>query len=426
MKSTLAFLVAARRCEIRDLEHLALNCDLVQALSRLVHLLQRERGTTNLFLAAVDPRFDTQRAEHIAAARCAEDDVRARLDRLLPDTGADSCSDARLFTRIAMALDALNTLPALRQQAGARQCGAVEATQRYSRIVGAMLALVFESADIAADPAVSRLLVSMFNLMQGKEFAGQERAAGAAAFAAGRIDAGREQSLAHLIEAQEQCLHCFEDFSSENALRQWRALQALMPLPEIERMRRILLSSLAGGLDRRLTDAWFDCCSQRLDLMHRAEIHLATSLRDECARRIAATRAELEDQQSLLAAFSAEGAQADPGMRSVALDDIGDQHQRRGAAEAALGPRLSRSIVDIMQAQSLRLQQMSDELAAVRAALDERKLVERAKGLLMAHHGVGEDEAYRVLRQTSMNQGRRMVDVARNLIDMANLLPPGP
>ena len=93
-------------------------------------------------------------------------------------------------------------------------------------------------------------------------------------------------------------------------------------------------------------------------------------------------------------------------------------------AAQALGPRLTRSIVDTLQMQSRRLQQVSDELTAVRAALDERKFVERAKGLLMAHHGVGEDEAYRLLRQTAMNQGRRLVDVARALLDMSDLLPP--
>ncbi|ATE58945.1 nitrate regulatory protein [Thauera sinica] len=426
MQSPLIFLVAARRCEIHDLEQLALSCDLVQAVSGLVHRLQRERGTSNLYLASADARFDAQRAEHVGATRSAEDGVHTWLDGLAPDAGEAAPGGARLFTRIAMALHALDALPSLRAQVAARQCRAAEATQRYSRIVAALLALVFEAADIAVDPSVSRLLVSMFNLMQGKEFAGQERAAGAAAFAAGRLDADGAQTLSHLIEAQEQCLQRFEAFGTADSLRQWRALQALMPLPELERLRRRLMSSpTGGGLDRALADTWFDCCSQRLDLIHQAEAHLARGLKDECARRIDATRAELGDQESLLATLSAsmpgEGlpapaAGAEAG-EPAAVDPA-------GAAAEPLGPRLTRSIVETMQAQSRRLQQMSDELAAVRAALDERKLVERAKGLLMAHHGVGEDEAYRLLRQTAMNQGRRLVDVARTLLDMSDLLPP--
>ncbi len=49
------------------------------------------------------------------------------------------------------------------------------------------------------------------------------------------------------------------------------------------------------------------------------------------------------------------------------------------------GRHLERSVLDMVQEQSHRLQAMSDELETVRASLNERKIVERAKGLLMAH-----------------------------------------
>ena len=87
-----------------------------------------------------------------------------------------------------------------------------------------------------------------------------------------------------------------------------------------------------------------------------------------------------------------------------------------------LGPRLTRSIVDALQAQSLRLQAMSDELAAVRATLDERKLIERAKGVLMRHQGLAEDEAYRLLRQTAMNEKKKIAEIAQSVVTAAGLL----
>ncbi|ENO77964.1 ANTAR domain-containing response regulator, partial [Thauera sp. 63] len=88
----------------------------------------------------------------------------------------------------------------------------------------------------------------------------------------------------------------------------------------------------------------------------------------------------------------------------------------------ALGPRLGRSIVDLLHAQSQRLQAMSDELDAARAALEERKLIERAKGLLMSCRGLSEDEAYRLLRQTAMSQGRRLAEVAGATLALADVL----
>ena len=59
----------------------------------------------------------------------------------------------------------------------------------------------------------------------------------------------------------------------------------------------------------------------------------------------------------------------------------------------------------------------------LRGASRPEELVERAKGVLMHHQGLAEDEAYRLLRQTAMNQGRRLVDVAQAVLAMAELLP---
>ncbi len=77
----------------------------------------------------------------------------------------------------------------------------------------------------------------------------------------------------------------------------------------------------------------------------------------------------------------------------------------------------------MLQAQSRRLQAMSDELDAARASLDERKIVERAKGLLMAHRHLSEDDAYRALRQMAMDQQLRLVQVAQGVLALARVLP---
>ena len=65
---------------------------------------------------------------------------------------------------------------------------------------------------------------------------------------------------------------------------------------------------------------------------------------------------------------------------------------------------------------------MSDELEAARSSLNERKLVERAKGLLMAHRNLSEEDAYKMLRQTTMSQNNRLKDVAEAVLAMADYL----
>jgi response regulator NasT len=55
----------------------------------------------------------------------------------------------------------------------------------------------------------------------------------------------------------------------------------------------------------------------------------------------------------------------------------------------------------------------------LRRALEERKLIERAKGRLMALHGVTEDDAFRWLRRRSMDTRLRMADIARQVLGQA-------
>ncbi len=65
---------------------------------------------------------------------------------------------------------------------------------------------------------------------------------------------------------------------------------------------------------------------------------------------------------------------------------------------------------------------LRNELGQALQKLAERKFVERAKGLLMKARNLSEDEAYHTLRRMAMERNRRMGDVARSVIEMAELL----
>ena len=61
-----SFLLAARRCEIRELEQLARTGELVNVIGRLIHALQKERGLSIGFLASHGTRFGDQRLRQVA------------------------------------------------------------------------------------------------------------------------------------------------------------------------------------------------------------------------------------------------------------------------------------------------------------------------------------------------------------------------
>ena len=65
---------------------------------------------------------------------------------------------------------------------------------------------------------------------------------------------------------------------------------------------------------------------------------------------------------------------------------------------------------------------LRDELDRTKQALEDRKVIDKAKGILMSTRKISEEDAYALLRKTAMNESRRMADVARSLVTAAKLL----
>jgi response regulator NasT len=62
----------------------------------------------------------------------------------------------------------------------------------------------------------------------------------------------------------------------------------------------------------------------------------------------------------------------------------------------------------------------------LRRRLDDRKIIERAKGILMEREGISENAAYRVLQRTSQSRNMTMADLARSLLAAEDLMRAGP
>ncbi|NIR28705.1 MAG: ANTAR domain-containing protein [Gammaproteobacteria bacterium] len=79
-------------------------------------------------------------------------------------------------------------------------------------------------------------------------------------------------------------------------------------------------------------------------------------------------------------------------------------------------------VVEVGIARFREFRRLRAELVRAQASLQERKIVERAKGLLMQRQGLDEDTAYRTLRKMAMDRGMKLADLARRVVEMANLL----
>ena len=89
---------------------------------------------------------------------------------------------------------------------------------------------------------------------------------------------------------------------------------------------------------------------------------------------------------------------------------------------AGLGAERVKPVLEVAMARFQHEEALRRELADARLQLHERKLIERAKGLLMQRHGIAEPEAYARLRKAAMDKGLKLADVAQRMLDVAELL----
>jgi response regulator NasT len=81
-----------------------------------------------------------------------------------------------------------------------------------------------------------------------------------------------------------------------------------------------------------------------------------------------------------------------------------------------------KAVLDMAVSRFNAFSKLREELDRARAALDERKLVDRAKGILMSTKGMSEEAAYALLRKAAMNENRRISEVAQSVVTAARLL----
>ena len=108
----------------------------------------------------------------------------------------------------------------------------------------------------------------------------------------------------------------------------------------------------------------------------------------------------------------------------------------QAAIEAAVDAGVSAYVVDGLKRERVKpildmaisrfnaFSRMTRELEEARSELENRKLIDRAKGILMTTRGMREAEAYALLRKTAMNQNRKISEIAESLITAAGLLAP--
>ncbi len=372
----------ARRLQRQQLHQLAQQGELASQISALVHMLQCERGASNIWLCSGGRLYA---AECRAGAALVDEQLTLFYAALDP---ARSSASSALCWRIASAVWYLTQLTVLRERVRGQIIAAEEATGQFSLIIRHLLNIVPQLNDSIDDPQIAGRMVALYSFMQGKELAGQERALGALGFARGQFSGELRQQLVDRIDGQQPCFDSFLALAPPPQTTLF-AEQCQASL-EIEQLRRIACTRQPPADDGETALRWFCAQTQRLEQLRGVEELLIVDL-------LNATDALLEEEQ------------APPTDWQDA--DISD----------SVSHRLDKQLLPLVRQQAHELQQLSGQLASLKDALEERKLIEKAKSVLMAHQGMQEEQAWQALRKMAMDKNQRMVEIARALLTVKSL-----
>ncbi|EQC4550681.1 nitrate- and nitrite sensing domain-containing protein [Cronobacter malonaticus] len=365
--------------------------DWVSQISHLVHMLQRERGASNIWLCSGGQLFARERAFCVR-----ETDQRAAQFRAAPVPLA--AAGSLLSWHMACALWQLEQLPALRARILAREIEPGEAMESFNLAIRHLLDLVPEASESVDEASLARALTALYSFMQGKELAGQERATGAIGFTQGAFSEPLRQRLADRIDGQQRCFETFLSLASADIReRFYRHGEATR---ELERLRRLACTRLPADDHRARAVRWFGLQTTRLDALRDIEEALIAALLAE-ARRLLAQETHSETPEAVLA-------------------------RRASLRDEPQTPALERHLLPLVRQQAREVESLTRQLASLQANLEERKLIDRAKSLLMSHQQLSEEQAWHQLRKLAMDQNKRMVEIAEAMLAVAQLWPVTP
>ncbi len=400
--------VHALEREHEELQRLRPAVRLLAECFSLCHDLQFERGSSSAAVCPFPP-FDGAALEDLR--RRVDRSFSGLLQRVEEILAGEILLGAREASQLGSALQSLGFLPAWRTKVDEGSADSLSVFTFFSDLIDRLLSVGFGAMDGLPVSGLAAPMASGFHLAEAKEAAGRERALIARIFSGEAVTEAMRHELTELISRQEAALaHCAALAPDAPGCLSETSLA-------LERHRRLAVSPSGPKPDAAQAREWFSLASARIDALREAEGIFIEKLASALEEAASSATSRLE--QSRTASLAEPPTQpAIPRFVIVAGGLPGKPSNGEAMAQSAF---LARPLSELLAEHCRRLDSAILELATAREALDERKLVDRAKGLLMQHKNLGEDAAYRLLREEAMRRSVRISEVAASLIRSAPL-----
>jgi methyl-accepting chemotaxis protein len=268
------FVIVERYVVLKESSNLLTLTAFATKISGLVHELQKERGSSALFLGSKGTQF----GEQLAAQRKETDKSLAVFQ-----TAVKSFDPADFGPEFVKALSEAQSV--LTKQLGARDSidkmtiAPPQAIGGYTQSIYRLVDVVAKLAVLSTDSRISTVITAYLNFMEGKERAGQERATGSAGFAAKAFEPGLYRRYIALGAEQETFFASFNRYASSSQAQFFKTTMDNPVVGEVDKLRKIAYDSISTGNTGGINAPdWFKLTTQRIDLLRKVEDMLAEEI----------------------------------------------------------------------------------------------------------------------------------------------------
>ena len=267
-------LVFSEMESLQELAHAA------PAISGVVHELQKERGTSAVYIGSKGKKFSDQLPVQHKDTNAALDILSAELSGFDAKRFGDT-----LNTKLENALTALDELNQKREGVKGFKLTVPQMAKYYTGTIAKLLSIVEEMAVISTNAHVTKTITAYTSFLQAKERAGQERAMGGAGFGAGEFNPVIYRRLIELIAEQNVLLKQFDIYASKT---QRQALVEIVRGPdvdEVNRMRKIAVDSRYTGTTEGIEGPyWFGTITKKINKLKEVEDVISEELLAQTAK----------------------------------------------------------------------------------------------------------------------------------------------
>ena len=244
-----------------------------QALSRLIHELQKERGMSAGYLGSRGTKFAERFNDQYALTDRRIQEVQSAIGKL---------DFSRYPNRIRMALQTLlkrlKQIPAMRQAVRKQQADVKRAVAFYTAINTQILDIVTETALLAPDKATLSMLSSYGAFLKAKEKAGIERAVLSTVFGLDRFTPQTYEKFISLLAEQNAYIDDFLDLAPDRLKAIYQTKSADPSFKEVERYRALARQKAETGKFGVNPEAWFQTATQRINILKSIDDAIAETI----------------------------------------------------------------------------------------------------------------------------------------------------